>query len=145
MARAIDIRRAKRLVQPYEQRHEKTTALPLNVRRRNRFMATVITQYEDDSVVEQTVSLQSREETFKLEVEVAKSRDVAVSVMSQGLHLRMPQWNGKRMVRAGSQRCEEKRFFAGLQRLDPRSHEAKKGAISETHAKPFRIRREVAL
>ena len=108
-------------------------------------MATVITQYEDDGVAEQTVSLQSCEEAFKLEVEVAERRNVTVSVLLESPHLRMPQWNGERMVRAGSQRCKEKWFSAGLQRLDPRSHEAEQSAISETHAKPLGTLREVAL
>src|SRR2546425_3106212 len=134
MARAIGVRRAKRLVRPDEQRHEKTAALPLDVRRPNRFMTTVITQYEDDSVVKQTISLQSCEEAFKLEVEVAKRRDVAVSVMLQSLHLRMPQGNGERMVHAGGERGEEKRSSASLQGGDPRSHEVEKSAIRETRS-----------
>src|SRR5437870_5558500 len=123
MARAIGVRRAKRRVQPDEQRREKTPGLPFHVRRPNRLMATVITQYEDDGVAQQTVSLQACEEAFKLEVEVAKRRDVAVSVLLESLHLRMPQWNGERMVHTRSQRGEEKPFAVALQRLDPRSHE----------------------
>src|SRR3989475_5627728 len=109
MARAIGVRRAKRRVQPDEQRREKTPGLPFHVRRPNRLMATVITQYEDDGVAEQTVSLQACEEAFKLEVEVAKRRDVAVSVLLESLHLRMPQWNGERMVHTRSQRGEKNR------------------------------------
>src|SRR5262245_38905954 len=65
--------------------------------------------------------------------------------MLQSPHVGMPQWNGKRMVHAGAERREKKRFPHPPQRLDPRSHEAEKSTISETHANPLRTFRKVTL